>query len=354
MAFPEQLDLMARGGSLALLALWSWILLRDHRDALPARLAVAMNVAIPCYILVPAGWYSGPNIVGLVLALGAGSAAGLFWLFARAWFNDHHRISRRGAVLVLLALVNTLLLQLSYPGGGPVYQVTGVLFRVNQFAFAIAALWEVWRGRSGDLIEGRRRLRAVLVATVACYVALIAVTEIAAQTGGMARDAMRLVGGGAVLVMFGFCVTMLGMRQGDLFGPSLTEAAPPIRQASEADAHDPLAARLRAHMAAALPHRDERLSIAALAAQLGEPEYRLRRTINGHLGYRNFAQFVNGYRLAEVKAALADPTQREVSILTIALDAGFGSLGPFNRAFRDAEGVTPSEWRAAQLGLANF
>lgn len=70
---------------------------------------------------------------------------------------------------------------------------------------------------------------------------------------------------------------------------------------------------------------------------------------NGALGHRNFAQFVNGYRLAEVRSALADPAQREVPIITIALDAGFGSLGPFNRAFRDVEGVTPREWRVARM-----
>ncbi|MFM9852583.1 MAG: helix-turn-helix domain-containing protein, partial [Sphingomonadaceae bacterium] len=57
----------------------------------------------------------------------------------------------------------------------------------------------------------------------------------------------------------------------------------------------------------------------------------------------------NGYRLSEVKAALRDPSQREVPILTIALDAGFGSLAPFNRAFREAEGCTPSEFRAVAM-----
>ena len=72
--------------------------------------------------------------------------------------------------------------------------------------------------------------------------------------------------------------------------------------------------------------------------------------INRQLGHRNFAQYLNSWRLAEVKAALADPAQRAVPILTIALDAGFGSLGPFNRAFRDAEGCTPSAYRAASIG----
>ncbi|PXW68077.1 helix-turn-helix protein [Blastomonas natatoria] len=50
-----------------------------------------------------------------------------------------------------------------------------------------------------------------------------------------------------------------------------------------------------------------------------------------------------------MKSALADRSQRDVPIITIALDAGFGSLGPFNRAFREAEGMTPSEYRARHL-----
>ena len=76
------------------------------------------------------------------------------------------------------------------------------------------------------------------------------------------------------------------------------------------------------------------------------PEYRLRRAINQGLGERNFNAYLNGFRLAEVREALSDPAQRETPILTIALDAGFGSLAPFNRAFRAAEGCTPSEYRA--------
>ena len=66
------------------------------------------------------------------------------------------------------------------------------------------------------------------------------------------------------------------------------------------------------------------------------------RLINGQLGYRNFNAFLNGYRIAEARAALADPSQAEVPVTTIALDAGFQSIGPFNRAFKVTIGVTPS------------
>jgi AraC-like DNA-binding protein len=100
-------------------------------------------------------------------------------------------------------------------------------------------------------------------------------------------------------------------------------------------------------------YRQEGLSIGQLALRLGLPEYRLRQLINRGLGYRNFAGFLNFYRIADAKAALADLAQADVPILTIALDAGFNSLGPFNRAFKAETGMTPSEFRQLRLHAAS-
>jgi AraC-like DNA-binding protein len=96
-------------------------------------------------------------------------------------------------------------------------------------------------------------------------------------------------------------------------------------------------------------YRTEDLSIAGLAARLGTPEYRLRRLINQRLGHRNFNAFVNGFRLAEARTALADPARRSLPVLSIALEAGFQSIGPFNRAFKAATGLTPTEYRREKL-----
>jgi AraC-like DNA-binding protein len=343
----EQLDLIARGGAIALLMLWSWILIRDHWRDGPARLAVAMNAAIACYLLVTAGLPGERSLVALVLALGAGATPGLFWLFARAWFNDERQVTPLGAVLVGLSVLNTLAVQLTFPSGGIANTISAGLFRATMLGFAAAALWEVWRSREGDLVERRRRIRPVLVCVVAVYVIVIAFVEFSGPPGVPRGSLKQLVGSLSVFAVFGFCAVLFRMRQADLFGPAPVPAAAAKPPASAGE--DPLSARLLDVMAVQKPHRDETLSIARLAAMLGEQEYRLRRTINGQLGHRNFSAFLNGYRLAEVKAALADPAQREVPIITIALDAGFGSLGPFNRAFREAEGMTPSEFRARAL-----
>jgi AraC-like DNA-binding protein len=98
--------------------------------------------------------------------------------------------------------------------------------------------------------------------------------------------------------------------------------------------------------------RREGLAIGDLARQLGVPEHRLRRLINQRLGYRNFADFLNGYRIEAAKRRLADPGEARVTVAAIAFDLGYGSLGPFNRAFRAATGATPTEWRRRALADA--
>jgi AraC-like DNA-binding protein len=99
--------------------------------------------------------------------------------------------------------------------------------------------------------------------------------------------------------------------------------------------------RLDRLIAAERIYRQEGLTIGVLAAKLELTEYRLRQVINEGLGYRNFNAFLNRYRIDEAKAALADLSQREVPVLTIAMDAGFQSIGPFNRAFKADTGQTP-------------
>jgi AraC-like DNA-binding protein len=106
-------------------------------------------------------------------------------------------------------------------------------------------------------------------------------------------------------------------------------------------------------MATERTYRQEGLTIGLLAARLGLPEYRLRALINERLGHRNFNAFLNRYRLDEAKAALADPHQADVPVLTIALDAGFQSLAPFNRAFKANTGLTPTEFRRSAAAGQN-
>jgi AraC-like DNA-binding protein len=74
---------------------------------------------------------------------------------------------------------------------------------------------------------------------------------------------------------------------------------------------------------------------------------RVRQLINLQLGFRNFNAFLHHYRIREAQQALADPAKRHLSVAQIAYEVGYRSLGPFNRAFKEATGRTPSDYRAA-------
>lgn len=86
---------------------------------------------------------------------------------------------------------------------------------------------------------------------------------------------------------------------------------------------------------------DARLTLAALAREIGYSEYytsRRFREISG-MKLRDYLRF---RRLAFALKELRDTQE---SILTIALRSGFSSNEAFTRAFREAYGVSPREYR---------
>jgi len=338
-----------RGGAIAvllLLALFGW---RDARQDVAARYGVLFMLCGAAYLIE-----SAPEVVfvqpGWVIPLRLLSIAApaVFQLWASATFDDSFRPSWVAwlPTAAMLALAGWAMeAHLWFP------------WRVVQSAALLlvaVGVWQVLGGREGDLIEGRRRFRLVLA--IGAGLSIAAFTVLAAVTSPQIRAYGSIASTGIVLALAVVSATLrLGVRpQPELASrPAGTAAAPLDPLAGAAVALDreerALLDRLQHLMGEERIYREEGLGIAALAGRLGLPEYRLRRLINQRLGHRNFTSFVNGYRLAETIAALSDASQAQVPILTIALDAGFQSLGPFNRAFKAQTGVTPSDFRRDRL-----
>jgi AraC-like DNA-binding protein len=57
------------------------------------------------------------------------------------------------------------------------------------------------------------------------------------------------------------------------------------------------------------------------------------------------SQYAKGLRLERSRRDLLDPRLAGRSIAAAAFDCGFGDLSGFNRAFKDAYGITPTELR---------
>lgn len=89
---------------------------------------------------------------------------------------------------------------------------------------------------------------------------------------------------------------------------------------------------------------DPELSIGKLASHIGIPAREISSALNQHFE-KNFYTFVNEFRVEEVKQKLRDPNLQHLTILSIALDAGFNSKATFNRIFRSYTGSSPRTYR---------
>ncbi len=102
--------------------------------------------------------------------------------------------------------------------------------------------------------------------------------------------------------------------------------------------------RLENLMITEKPFLDPQLTLGALAKLLGVNTTALSFVINNGFG-KNFNDFVNEFRINEVKTKLASGAAQNQNLLGIALDAGFNSKATFNRAFKKFTGVAPKEFQ---------
>jgi AraC-like DNA-binding protein len=106
-------------------------------------------------------------------------------------------------------------------------------------------------------------------------------------------------------------------------------------------------AALDAVMATERLFLDPGLTLGGLADRLALSPQVLSYVLNAGKGC-SYTDYVNGLRLDEVKRRLADPASADLTVLALALDAGFPSKATFNRVFKQQTGLTPSAYRARQ------
>lgn len=92
------------------------------------------------------------------------------------------------------------------------------------------------------------------------------------------------------------------------------------------------------------PYIDSNLTLTQLANKLSISPHNLSEVINTQLN-QNFFDFINRYRVEEVKKFLVDPQKKHLKILSIAYDAGFNSKSSFNTIFKKYTDMTPSEFQ---------
>ncbi|MEL6363470.1 MAG: AraC family transcriptional regulator [Pseudomonadota bacterium] len=267
-----------------------------------------------------------------------------FWWFATALFDDAWRWTAwriAPAVFLGFAFLTYVFLE------GPLQDVVSVAHNLLVGAFVAHVVVLAARDFRDDMVDLRRRFRIAFIATAAPIAVGVTIAELYADLVGDVASWLSVIHALALFAATFVFASWVLKAQSSLFAPPVPKTAA-TEHAAVAPADRPTLARLEAAMEAGA-WRESGLAIAALAERTGAPEHHLRRIINGGLGARNFSAFLAGYRIEEAKRRLSDPAEARTQVLQIALDVGYGSVGPFNRAFKDATGETPTEYRRKAL-----
>jgi AraC-like DNA-binding protein len=342
---PIALELLTRGAAAGAFAGLALLAAHGRSPARVAAVLFCLAAAAHAVTQMPGaaavtGWAWPP-----LWALSA-AGAGLFWVLAIELFEDSARLdpARYAPAGLLIALAVG-----AVSTEGRASSAFLLLHNLTSAVLIGHALQRIAAGWRGDLVEERRRLRGPILVIASIYALAVIAVQIGEIFLGSAA-ALSPVAAAALAMLALLGLAAFGRLDADLFGPPRPQAVEPPPSASARGEDAMLAGELDRLVRMDRIYREEGLTIAALALRLRTTEHRLRRLINQGLGHRNFSAFLNAHRLADAKAALSDPEQAAVSVSTIALDAGFGSLGPFNRAFKADTGLTPTEYRARALG----
>ena len=346
------LDLALRAGTVALLLVLSASLLRDFRNVVAGRLAIALALGSAAHAATSGIGATTPFSVAHapLIALSTGNVV-VLWLFTRSLFDDSLKL-RWWHALIWAAVAAFSFVNCMWIAPSGYARISIISINVLALGFILLAVGQTIASWSADLVEGRRRVRVFIVGAAALYGCMNAISQIAISSNGASDVANAINSAVLVLIVAAISYAMMRVDGAELFAAPAANVASEAVAAQEGAADQKLVGALMRLMADERIYRHDNVSIGTLATKLSIPEYRLRRLINQRLGYRNFNVFLNEHRIAEAKAALADPSQAEVPVITIAMDAGFQSLGPFNRAFKATTGVTPTEYRRLKASAA--
>jgi AraC-like DNA-binding protein len=306
--------------------------------------AATLAVGVAAYLLAPLAvldkhW----GVASYPILLLAIVVPALFWYFTSTLFSDDFTPPSWVKWLAMATALLGLAAFCTGSGAGEhchanLLPVPDWMAQIAKLLWIAAALVTVLQDWQTDLVESRRRLRLIIVVGAACYMGIIIIIELLLEDRIPA--AAELFNMSVLLIaVTALSIHLLDIRKTNVFARIAKPVDQFVVQASA------LAEQVVGLMEQDRAYAMDSLTIAKLADLLRTQPYLLREVINSELGYRNFNTFINLYRVKEVAHRLQQPEYRKTPLLTLALDAGFRSLAPFNRTFKDHYGTTPSEYR---------
>ena len=159
------------------------------------------------------------------------------------------------------------------------------------------------------------------------------------------------------VTLFVYSIGYMGLRQAEFFAKHEVLVDTDFTKESEVETTDSysksglnedrgreLMEQLEQLMETKKPFTNNELSLRELAGMMDISTHNLTEIINRFAG-KNFYDFVNSYRVEEVKHRLQEPESANLTMLALAMEAGFNSKSSFNSVFKKHTGMTPTEFK---------
>ena len=343
------LDAIIRFSAVALLILLTALAYRDARQSKPALFAGFLSLSAAALLMgTPHPELQLPLIPHTIVRFLDIPSVVFAWWFGRSLFEDDFRLGKfEWTVMIVLIIPITLfrLDELGFIASLPPWLI--FLSSGTSIVLMSHLIVVTLNGRHDDMIESRRKVRIYFLLALALATIIILISErvlwqqypIEVNTLRAAITLMLALWG--TYWMLGFQVEKLSFEPAGIKEKPSTDANSNSIDPRDAQLYSDLIEQMNVHHI----YTEPGLSITALAAKLNAPEHHLRALINQGLGYRNFSGFINHYRIESVKASMQDINHARTPILTLAMNVGFNSLAPFNRAFLKETQLTPTEFR---------
>ncbi len=288
----------------------------------------------------------------LPISIGTNSVSGLFMLYCFLIFQEQAKfpfaLAAAFAMQVFLDSMLSFLTLSSQPGDAPSDSLAllGSALDVLQLVFVGFAIYWTLKGWRADLVDDRRVLRWFIISVQGTLIFAVVFVENFLLVGGSSSNATE-----QAVIVYAIALLTLGMLLVALRFDfvSLSYVIRRVAEMTEEPVADSVATfdvnSFNKAFKDGQLYREAGLTISMLAKKLNMPEYRLRAFIHKQLGFRNFNAMLHQYRIEDASTALSDKANLNLPVLTIALSVGYQSITPFNNAFREIKGVTPSEYR---------
>ncbi|PCJ28647.1 MAG: hypothetical protein COA96_00235 [SAR86 cluster bacterium] len=349
------------GLAISQLSLMGAFIFSNFRHQKQARVLIVFCICLISFLLSSISALNSNPLISMVLAILTIMTPAVLWVFSLLFFGDDEKIPPYGLALIFFYITVRIVVRtlgmLGYDLGLFGYYFGYMIPVLIMLGLSIHVIYMGIEGLKADLIEERRKIRIPFVISMGIVVVFTLlfgalsslITQLSSSNSSLPfTDVITLV----IIASIFFWTLGLNLAA---FGASsnvkvLLQNSSPIdlRQASNkydaptCSKEDKLMEKINEAMDEQKLYHETGFTIAMLAHKLSTSEHRLRATINRTLGFRNFNQFLNYYRIREAKHLVAET---EEPIANIAMEVGYNSLSSFNKAFKESLGLPPRKFR---------